>query len=699
LHWHSGGARNEAQKFDIAWRCTHCGAAGVVENAYSNNDISCVRCNHSIQIAERKLVLRPSGFVTDFYESTTNDISTQKFIRVAAPRIQLNGETLALPDSRCGHLHFGHNGNVFYHSSGEHERGYAICLACGRAESMTQNGEVPTSLRPDASHRPVGGPKGAQRDKSCSGASVKSNIHLGYQTTTDVLELTLRSPLNGEWLGDSPKEVIIATTLAVALRDAIADEIGIASTEMGFGTRLDRDTETGKVRSVIQLFDQVSGGAGFVLAALPQFIKLVNKAVEKLTCKHACENICSACLAGQDSRVEQEELDRRGALEWVNSNKLLSHLQLPAQFNRISGASYCSFSPERFVQENVNKGASTIQLLLQGESINWDLDHPLFREKILTWKVKDLLEVYIGLPPAENLSREIRQSLSFLARLGVRIGQYGKEWCASDVTAVMQIYGNDTAFTLLSNCETAGVPGENWLISNASNIWVSTDQFKPLDLMPVDMTGWDAQEPSQNVLEVISELNGPVSSLKSRLINLIQKDVPDLANLIARDYAVKVTYSDRYLKSPWSLMVAAEFLSIFKNNQLNHLEIATLLPQQLNKVCSSIKHDWTRPKDMEDVVQGWFKSVLSITPLVTMTEKTYEMQHGRVISIVWASGQTSKIILDQGVGYWQPRAAYRDEMDFNFNASIDVQLNRMSEQYNSTNMMNGGAWPTFLSFV
>ena len=94
------------------------------------------------------MVLRPSGFLTDFYEPTTNDISAQKYIRVERPRIQLEGESIALPDNRCGYIRFGHQGSVFYHSSGEHETGYAVCMACGRAESMTQQSELPLALRP-----------------------------------------------------------------------------------------------------------------------------------------------------------------------------------------------------------------------------------------------------------------------------------------------------------------------------------------------------------------------------------------------------------------------------------------------------------------------------------------------------------------------------------------------------------------------
>src|SRR5690606_34851093 len=82
LQWHASGQVNEAQKFDIAWRCSHCGAAGVKENAYTNSaELTCTHCAAHIPFSEQRKVLRPGGFVTDFYESTSNDISSQKFIR------------------------------------------------------------------------------------------------------------------------------------------------------------------------------------------------------------------------------------------------------------------------------------------------------------------------------------------------------------------------------------------------------------------------------------------------------------------------------------------------------------------------------------------------------------------------------------------------------------------------------------------
>lgn len=697
LHWHSGGATNEAQKFDIAWRCTHCGAVGMVENAYSNEaGLRCTHCSHEIPLSEKKLVLRPVGFVTDFYEPTNNNINSQKFIRVERPRIQLDGEALALPDQRCGHMRFGHKGSVFYHSSGEHEKGYAVCLRCGRAESMQPDGQLPPALRPDKAHRPVGGPSGSHKEIDCSGSNVKPNIYFGYQTKTDVLELLLRNPKTGEWLSDFPESQIIAMTVAVALRDVIAERLGVASAEMGFGVRLDKDLISGANRSVVQLFDQVSGGAGFVLAGLTDIVDLLGKAAERLNCPAHCDNICSCCLASQDSRVELEELDRKAARKWLTESEFLTHMVLPKAFSQVPGATYCSFDPNRFIRSAINHGATRIRILFGGDPQDWDLDLPTFRDKVLTWRVVDGIEVALGAPDLALLPQHVRRSLALLARFGVEVFQSDDRWRAYGVPVTVQIDGNGWCQTLFAPDELFMGPGERWLNSTAASVWISSDRVSPLIVTSVSTCGWDAAEAGAKVLEITSELNGPVDSLEERLSSLLAAEVPEFVQLLKHDQAVSVHYSDRYLKSPWSLMVLGGFLSTFKNSKLTSLQIETLGPGEYS-ANSSLKHDWPSISDLEAITRAWVEVASGIVPQVQIKQKAYELQHSRVISVKWASGKFSRIILDQGMGYWIPKMQYRDELNFDFYQSPEGQLLQMVEKYRNVTMINGGNWPTFIT--
>lgn len=699
LHWHSGGVINEAQKFDIACRCSNCGTSKIIENAYVNSEgINCSHCGNTIPFSEQKMVLRPSGFVTDFYEATSNDISSQKFIKVERPRIQLDGEAIALPDIRCGYIRFGHQGSVFYHSSGENEKGYAICLSCGRAESMLSDGHLPSSLRPDKDHRPLGGIVGSRKEKDCSGSAVKPNIYLGYQSQTDVIEFFLKSPKTNQWLSDSNEHQVIATTIAVVLRDAIADELGIATTEMGFSIRLDKDLVTGSGRSVIQLFDQVSGGAGFVLSGLIDVVNLLKKAQEKLICRANCENICTVCLASQDSRVEQEELDRKAALNWLKENEFITYLALPDIFINIPGSTYCSVDPRRFISSVINKGATAIQIALRGDIEEWDLNQVNFRNTVLSWSMTDGLTVSLGIDPNLNLSDDVKRSLTVLIKLGVKIFIISHSWVSYEVPLIAQIFSDSMVTSLFSSDEITSTPGENWLTTNDTSLWVSSKAIPFLASPQYDIKVSDAIDKGAKVIEVIDELNGPLNSLSSRLNKILSIQAKDLFDLIQNDHAISISYSDRYLKSPWSLMLLGGFLELFKNTDLMQVEIQTLY-QVSNLVSNQLKHDWKRPDDQEAMIKHWLADILDTTVVVEIKDKTFELQHSREIIVNWFSGKKTRIVLDQGMGYWYPRTLGKDISDFNFYEKQSCLYEQMRDKYKFSNMVNSARWSTLFTII
>ncbi|WP_236202539.1 DEAD/DEAH box helicase [Pseudomonas lactis] len=705
LQWHADGQVNEAQKFDIAWRCSECGSTGVIENAYANDaGLCCSHCTTPIPSSERRMVLRPGGFVTDFYEETTNDVTSQKFIRVERPRIQLIGESIALPDERCGFVRFGHEGSVFHHSSGEHEKGYAVCMTCGRAESILASGEVPKDLQPDKAHRPVGGVAGSRKERDCSGEAVKAGLHLGYQIRTDVLEIFLRNPLTGEWLLDSIKGRLIAATIGVAMRDVIADRLGIASGEMGFSYRLDRDRDSRQGRSVIQLFDEVSGGAGFVLAGLSDLALLLNKALERLRCPVDCENVCSHCLASQDSRVEREELDRKLALQWLSESQLVEHLGLPDVFVNIHGARHCSVGPLRelsFAVSSLDRRDQTGSILvcLHGDHVNWDLDHPRFREQVLTWAIAERLKVRIGITDSALLSAEQKETLALLARLGVEL----LELDATNLQAphlIAQLSSQAGVRSLYSSMNSVGVPGGDWLQGHSDVVWVTSRLMAAVPGNTIDSSGWNQRKQGARIVEITSQLDGPVNTLRRRLTTLIDAQMPELATLITNDQAVSISYSDRYLKSPWSLMLLSGFLELFRSDYLQSLSVQTLAPSG-NQPSYLLSHDWMRADNQQAILELWLKSQFDIVPNININimSSPRDLLHCRVITVSWASGRVSKILLDQGMGYWRGRMPYRDQMNFDFGTSHHEQARQMIEKYSNAHMHQGGEWPTYISCV
>jgi len=200
------------------------------------------------------------------------------------------------------------------------------------------------------------------------------------------------------------------------------------------------------------------------------------------------------------------------------------------------------------------------------------------------------------------------------------------------------------------------------------------------------------------VLEITTELNGSVQSLPMRLNKLFSAQAPDLLNLIENDQAVSISYSDRYLKSPWSLMLLGGFLLNFKNPELKMLEIQTLEPFS-TQVSNQFKHDWKHAEDQQEVIKLWIGNVLDAETIVQIKQKPYELQHSRVMTVSWASGKQSRIILDQGMGYWQPRTLHKDDMTFDFYQDFRGQIIQMIDKYKLTNMSNSGTWPTLITIL
>jgi hypothetical protein len=696
--WFSAGEGKGPLKFNLAWQCTRCGETGVKENAYaSDENLSCTECGQVIAIEHKRLVLKPTGFVTDFYEHTTNDVTSQKYIHLEKPRISLRGETLSLPDSRCGYFRFGHDGQIFHHSSGEHGNGYAICLECGRAESMLPNDELPTVLRPDVSHRPVGGLRGSRSSVDCSGERVRSFIHLGFATRTDVLEVYLRNPKSNQWLSDSKQDRVIASTIGAALRESMSESLGISSDEIGFSYRIDRERESRAGRSVVQVFDVVSGGAGFVLSGLDNLEGLLRRAHDLLRCPANCENVCSHCLASSDTRIERDEIDRRSALAWFEDSQFFHHLTLPAPFNQIPEGRYCSLTPLRLIRSQLSKGAVGITIALEHHNPEWDLTSQDFKDQVLNWLANDRIRVALALNESSKLVDEDKTSLLTYKRLGIDLLEINESWTYQGQSICLQIeMPEGTIISLLTNSAKGFTPSSQWLSHPGQIVWVTTTALPMINRSPSDISTWEKMDPTALILDIAEELNGPITSLKSRLDCLLETRAPQVHNLLSQDGVVEISYSDRYLKSPWALLLITEFLKTFRNDDLKRINIATVSPQSRD-LGFELKNDWNDERTLKVAMNAWIKAVMKVEPKLTILQKAYELQHAREMTLKLTSGKVIRLLIDQGMGYWIPHFPYREERRFDFSCNIQDQMKNLIEAHSRATMVNCSRWPSPIS--
>jgi hypothetical protein len=215
-------------------------------------------------------------------------------------------------------VRYREDGELLVYNRGEHERGFAICLACGYADSEKHVGAGTMKLPPlFQKHAPL---TSTSRWATCwknDDVPVLRNQILAARETTDVLLVDFSRCLAGH-----PQAYAIVTTLGYALQRAGAQLLDLDTREIG--VLVVPSGEGGRGHGVV-LYDSVAGGAGHVPELLAQgrvwleharAVMFVNDAHDAL-----CETACLSCLLSFDAQevMRQNLLNRRAAIKALDA--------------------------------------------------------------------------------------------------------------------------------------------------------------------------------------------------------------------------------------------------------------------------------------------------------------------------------------------------------------------------------------------
>ena len=691
LNWqnmHIEGAK-DSQKFDVAWRCDSCGQTGYESELSNQGEISCsnLACARPIKQKYQKRVIQPTGFVVDFYKLPSNNIAHTHFIPVQKPWVIGKGERIPLPNPEIGYMLTDTAGNMFHHSSGLYSTGYALCLSCGKAESMTPSGECPKTLEPQSPHVPPL-PNKFQRDDndrpSCDGAGkILEGIHLGYNSTTDVFELVLRHPNSQEYIND----ITIATTLSVALRKALVRILGLSTNEVGYSTR-PAIVNAGQEARVIQLFDMVSGGAGFCIAAANHIEQLLSNLFTILDCEDDCDRYCHSCLLDNDSRHDIDKLDRRKALEWIQQN-IEQYVSLSSKYQSMLGepsnTKYCPMTIKEKLSEIQRSKPDIISFVFSENVQDWDTSTaPLkaFFHNIL----KDEIAVQIIVPDVEFCA-EITSFLRELKNIGVEI-------LAINVThpVVIQAVINHECITLGNYNKYVGIPGNQWLNSRETS--VESRHYPQFNGKVLSFERPLSQGATEH--QILNDINGSLHGFGERLASYLCNSDPRLKKLLDNEELQLITYTDRYIQNPVSMMLLAEVLSSFTDNNGAEIIVNTSFDEKKSSSSGfAINHDWIDENDYLSIFNDWLNLVCNRTIFLDIREKR-DIPHRRSLEFSFKSGSKAIITLDQGFGYWKLRLQ-KGLHNFDFTRSSFAQTSRLHDVYKSADVYNSADWETWLT--
>ncbi|GGB73509.1 DEAD/DEAH box helicase [Shewanella inventionis] len=695
----------DAQKFDLAWRCVHCGQTGYTsEIQTSDSNLCCTNshCGQLIKNEDKLRVLQPTGFVTDFYVSPTNNITTQQYIPVQPAWVSVNSSTHPLPNPKIGFMRYGADGSVFNYSAGAHGKGYAMCLSCGRAESLNAQGEFPSNLSPDTPHTPI---RGSKKDKAdgrhhdCEGsAHIHKDIYLGSQTKTDVLEIILCHPNTHEHLidtGPNTENRTIALTIAVATRNALASTLGILNSEMGYAIR--PTLVNGENILAIQMYDTISGGAGFASSGSNMISEVLSKAYDNLSCNDNCDSICACCLLDADTRHDVNNLNRLLAKNWLTEEFKFS-LQIPQSMQLLSQSQHASQSAFEEVQLALNKQARSITLFLSNEPNEWDLAANTFRRKLKQYdNLENELQISLVIPSSVKLDSLEQTLIDDLLLLHAKeINLYHGDPNVSSVggdhgVIIAQIENNTGVFTLASNCLSLVNPDQNWLQHRDDSYLIKSYQHDKVSINAIDISIW---QPTPNITQIAVELtkecNGLLTDFGLHFWQALSDQNDTLKQALNSQNIESIQYSDRYLQNPWSMLMLGELLKPFAT-VTPRVDIFSLYNRK-DKTGSQVGHDWDDKQEMIDMYDKWFE--LGLKMPVNLNIETYRgnIQHRRELILTFTSGLSFSIRFDQGLGYWKHDLNYHNSK-FEF-FDVQDQLIQLTKIYDTVCVKNSFDWST-----
>jgi DEAD/DEAH box helicase domain-containing protein len=667
LSWHrppSDGEQREIQAVRRAWRCRACGAANSVLRGMQLQ--SCARCGNDDIVTVPYLV--PSGFAVDIRDTPHNDLSQVEYIPRIPAWLSAGSKPWAnLSTSAIGRYRYDSEGFVFHHSRGLLGHGYAICLHCGYVAAETQEpkassaAELPKGF---AQHRRLRGGKnddqgGAQCVGSSGGFGVLRHHHLGSDARTDVIELQLALP-SGTYITDQTT----TTSLAVALREALARELNIDVREIGWHVQPGVDPKDG--RQSILLFDVAEGGAGYV-GVLPDILpQLLRRAQQFLTCPRCCDTACHACLLAYDTADAVARLNRRLALGFL-SNELILSAALPPSHRVFGETTRFESTPllKACLLRAQQAGLNEVRIYTDGTGEEASLD-PSWQlwPFLVRWKTQNCaVRLVVTKRLLNALTWQEKNALANqLEGTGLELRQVDEPVMVADRLVALEMGATQRSSRWAVSNIAMLCPGEDWGEPTEHGDIVAVHREETLAPCPGQLLApSDIRVAVPGTVVAVNagtQLNGVLNGFGSRLFGQIGRQAPALmGRLKEAPPLASIVYSDRYLRSPLSVRLLAEVLRHIGTlpggvSAETKVQVKSTFDYRGSGPTHGMTGNWPTAELQRQVTVQVMQEVTGKPVTVEISEKN-SLPHYRFLRMQWSDGRSSEIRFDQGLSGMQ----------------------------------------------
>ena len=652
LNWqrpaHDEAAR-EVQSLRWAWHCRDCRESGS-DGQWAD---ACAACG-SDQL-ERRQFLEPAGFRVDWWAEPHAQTDQVTYVEPEAASVSTRGARWQpFMQPLLGRVRATSDGLVLHMSGGAERQGYRICLDCGRAAEARDG-----ALAEHQALVPVKGESGRcpGNDKTYA---IAGPLALGHEVLTDVVEF---QPVD---LTDPGA----AWALASALRGALARQLGIEPREMGLAVE-PRPGALAEATHSIFLFDAASGGAGYAPRLLDDLVGTLQAAREVLDCPVPCDRACSACVLTADLWAQAEIADRLAAAAVLD--RVLTGLAEPDETDQVGPGSRLSPPVADALVRRIRAGDVVTLFLAEGFDLA-SLDRaplgPLFARARTLGVVPRLALRSDVLDAMDPASRAGLRNASH--RLGYIIATAAPPIAANGARLLAEWRRGGAATGFWSRSAEASVPGAVWGEgADHPIIEAALTADSQMRLVPEDELERSA-EGGDRVLLLPPEGARPLRQFGASLSVRLRPEL-EAAGLWRPGELKALDYADRYLASPLTWLLLLQTASAFRK-ALGPADGPLPLAVHTQSLRDDrgfgwgreLHHDW-RDEDVRADVAEALADALSLD----LTLNTGLQAHGRKLTLRWADGTASAILLDQGFGWW--RTAGRAEHDFRPGANSQVR--------------------------
>jgi len=653
----------EVQSLRYLWRCSTCGASDITRGGPANH---CPACGADRPINEE--FLRPAGFSVDPRVRAHADTDTLSYVPPEDSVVSTRDAAWQrLPVPEFGRYRCSREGLVYYSNrGGPGGSGYAICLQCGRAEADSDNRGLLSPPPPLVGHKPLRHRKGQDL---CPGNdkpfSIKRNLSLGLEITTDVFELQPQHPLRRAG----------ANALVIALREALAQELGVEADEMGFAVGESQNAFGAPAVSLF-LFDRAAGGAGFAVSFEHLMRPVIRRAAQILYCQTpGCEKACAACVLTSDAPGGKDELDRRGALTFLQT-----HLQFPEELgpaDRFVDGAGLSLTPLDEIDRELRRAArATLTVFLPNGSSPAAFQGWPLAAQLVDWRKRGhgtrlaLTQALLStLSPAEKLGL---RDFALQHNVGLVLGLAPGFANGAYALAVVHTEGGSSSVWATREAEPRS-PGPAWGHPiNHPIAQANTSVSMPFTAVDLDTL---LPPPGAQLRQIGTDLDCDLASFGTRASKVVVELLMRCGSWPKAGIAQAV-YRDPYVCSPLVARLLVDTMKqIFSQSGVEEaaliIETRPPRPNDLRGDPWQVWHDWREADDQKKVIELFGKQ-----RGIRVSLRQKDVPHGRYLNVDFADGSAAMIVLDQGFGAWVPPRDIPVRHDFD--ADVEGQVRRLA---------------------